>query len=151
MIMKKVVFILTVFLGCTFAANAQGLLDKIDKALNKVENTSNKVNNASDKADRIGGSIGKLVGKKGAKGASYTVLIEGVKLADLKTISTKLESQKKVGEVKMKYNASGSTLTVLFNGDSEELLEALKDSSPLITDDTVQAIEDDGIALKIGK
>lgn len=151
--MKKILFVLTLFLGCTFAANAQGFLDKIDRALNKVENTSNKVDNASQKAGRIGGKLNSLMGKKGqnANAAEMTVLIEGINLAELKKISTGLESNKKVSDVKMKYNASGSTLTVLFNGDSEALFETLKKTSPLITDESVQAIEDEGIAIKIEK
>ncbi|WP_156307858.1 hypothetical protein [Sphingobacterium endophyticum] len=152
--MKKIVAILTLILGCTFAASAQGFLDKIDRALNKVENTTNKVDNASGKAGRIGGKLNGLIGKKGdkeAEGVALTVLIEGVSLADLKKISTGLESNKKVSEVKMKYKATGSSLTVLFSGDSEELFEALKKTSLMITDETVQAIEDDGIAIKIEK
>lgn len=152
--MKKIAIILSMFLGCVFTTNAQGLLDKIDRALNKVENTSNKVDNTSNKAGRIGGKLGGLLGKKGdknAEAAEITVLIEGVNLAELKKISTALESNKKVGEVKMKYNASGSKLNVLFGGDAEDLFEALKKSSALITDETVQAIEEDSIAIKIEK
>jgi len=149
--MKKILLVLTIVLACTFAASAQGLLDKIDKALNKVENTSNKVDNASGKAGRIGGKLGGLLGKKGEEAAALTVLIEGVNLGELKKISTGLESNKKVSEVKMKYNAAGSTLTVLFSGDSEALLELLKKTSTLITDETVQSIEEDGIAIKIEK
>ena len=151
--MKKVIIILALFLGCTYAASAQGFLDKIDRALNKVENTSNKVDNTSNKAGRIGGKLGGLLGKKGDNSAAgeLVVLIEGVNLAELKTISTGLESNKKVSDVKMKYKASGSTLNVQFKGDAEELFEVLKKTSPLITDESVQAIEDEGIAIKIEK
>lgn len=152
--MKKILIILALFLGGNYAVSAQGFLDKIDRALNKVENTSNKVDNTSEKAGRIGGKLGNLLGKKGEKAgdaAVFTVLIEGVNLADLKKISTGLETNKKVSDVKMKYNAAGSSLTVMFNGDSEDLFEALKKTTPKITDETVQAIEDDGIAIKIEK
>ena len=151
--MKKLLLVLTLFLGFAFAANAQGFLDKIDKALNKVERTSNKVDNTSQKAGRIGGTLNGLLGKKGEKtqGAEMTVLIEGVNFPELKKISADLESNKKVEDVKMQFKSSGSTLTVLFNGDSEALFEALKESSALITDETIQSIEDETIAIKIEK
>lgn len=149
--MKKLVLILALVFCFSAASRAQGLLDKIEGALNKVENTSNKVDRNAEKANRIGGKLGGLMGKKGAKATTFTVLIEGMKLAELKSLASDLESNKKVAEVKTKYNASGSALTIQFSGDSEDLLNLLKKNSPKITDDTVQAIEDDGISIKVEK
>jgi len=145
--MKKIILMLSLMMGLSGMVKAQGLLDKIDRALNKAENTANKVGSSSEKAGRIGGKINNLIGKKEAKGSNFEIQIHGMKLADLKSLSTGLETDKKVGEVKMKFNSSVSTLQVIYNGESDELFELLKKKSPKITDESVQAMEENSISI----
>lgn len=147
--MKNLMIWVVCLLCSTHSVKAQGFLDKLDRTLNKVERTGNKVENSTEKAGRIGGSLGNLLGKKGEAPQVITVSIEGIKLADLKALSTSLESEKQVGDVKLKFQTKVSSIEVQYKGESDALFELLKKANPKITDESVQAIEEDSISIKL--
>lgn len=139
-------FALLVF-GAT-NANAQGALDRI---LDKVD----KASSTADRAGKTGGKLGSLLGKKKTSVEAEnntTVSIIGVDFATLKGINEKLQTAKEVSSTKMKFNATGSTITLQHSGTTEGLLKILQKASPTVfAEKNIEGMDDGEIAIKVKK
>jgi hypothetical protein len=136
------------------SVNAQGILDKIDRALDKAD----KAGKQADRAGKTSGKLGSFFGKKKvaeeevAAEAQTTVNIIGVDFATLKSINEKAASTKGVVSSKMKFSSSGSTISLQHSGTTEDLLIALQKTNPTIfTEKNIEALEDGQISIKVKK
>ncbi len=135
------------------SANAQGVLDKIDRAINKAD----RAGNAADRAGKTGSKLSNLFGKKkGAEDAGTetktTVNISGVDFVTLKSINEKIESTKGVASSKMKFSTSGSTLSLQHSGTTDDLLKALQKTNPgVFGEKNIEALEDGQISVRVKK
>ncbi|OOG19674.1 hypothetical protein BWD42_07125 [Sphingobacterium sp. CZ-UAM] len=163
--MKKTVIICfaSLLFGIT-TVSAQGILDKIDKAADRVDRASNTADNAAAKGDKAGklvGKLGKLFKKKSASesdtennkisGNKTTVSVSGssVTFAQLKKIQGSLEASSKVKKATAKLNAKASSIIVIHQGSTEDLLKEFLKNSKDFTEDNVTEIEDGKISLEI--
>lgn len=135
------------------SANAQGILDKIDRTISKAD----RAGNAADRAGKTGSKLSNLFGKKkGAEDAGAetktTLNISGVDFATLKSINEKAENTKGVGSSKMKFSTSGSTISLQHGGTTEDLLIALQKNNPAVfAEKNIEAMEDGKISIKVKK
>jgi len=134
------------------SANAQGILDKIDRTLNKADRAAN----TADRSSQMGSKIGSLFGKK--KGSSdvaaaetkTTIKLSGVNFTTLKSINDNVQASKGVESTKMKFNASGSTITVQHAGSTEDLLKTLQKASPAVfAEKNLESLDDGEISVKV--
>ncbi|MBB5645123.1 hypothetical protein [Pedobacter cryoconitis] len=135
------------------SANAQGILDKIDRTINKAD----RAGNTADRAGKTGGKFSKLFGKKkGAEDAGAEtktiVNISGVDFATLKSINEKIEGTKRVANSKMKFSTSGSTISFQHSGTTADLLKALQKNNPeVFSEKNIEALEDGQISVQVKK
>lgn len=149
--MKKIAslcFAILVF-GVT-STQAQGVLDKIENILNKAD----RATKTADKAAKTGqGAADLLAKKKGTSPAAdsqTTIKLSGVSFAALKELNEKLQSAKGVESTKMKFSASGSTISLQHAGSTEDLLKTLQKTSPLIfADQYIEGMDDGEITVKL--
>lgn len=143
----------------TSVCSAQSLFDKLDKLSSKVNNATNSVersSNSANKAADTGSKITSLFGKKnkdtGAVSSKTVITINNADLSKVKTINSSLQKIQGVSSSEMKYSAEKSTITVLFAGSSDNLLEKLQQSSSTpISDKNIQSIESGKIILDLSK
>ncbi|WP_316776706.1 hypothetical protein [Pedobacter antarcticus] len=152
--MKKFgIICFTIMLFGITSANAQGILDKIDRTINGAD----RAGNTADRAGKTGGKFSKLFGKK--KGAEETgaenkttVNISGVDFATLKSINEKIEATKGVASSKMKFSTSGSTISFQHSGTTADLLKAFQKTNPeVFGEKNIEALEDGQISVKVNK
>lgn len=148
--MKKtlIIYFALLILGIT-AANAQGLLDKIDNVLKKADRAAT----STDNAGKTGSKVASLFGKKKTAEASLTkttVKITGADFAMLKGINEKLQSSKEIGSTKMKFSSSGSTIMVEHEGTTEELFKVLQKADPTaFSEKNIEGMDDGEISVKL--
>lgn len=143
----------------TSVCSAQSLFDKLDKLSSKVNNATNSVersSNSANKAADTGSKITSLFGKKnkdtGAVSSKTVITINNADLSKVKAINSSLQKILGVSSSEMKYSAEKSTITVLFAGSSDNLLEKLQQSSSTpISDKNIQSIESGKIILDLSK
>lgn len=127
------------------SANAQSILDKIDRAVNKADRAAN----SADRAGKTGSKIGGLLGKKKGAETSTTIKLSGVDFTGLKSINEKVQATKGVGSTKMKFNSSGSTIQVQHSGSTEDLLKALQKNSTSFAEKNLSGLDDGEISIKL--
>lgn len=128
-------------------ANKAAAQSAVDRGLGKAQQVGNTVDNAKNTADKLLGLFGK---KKKAEGESTTVIsINGGTLTTIKQMKTDIEACKGVTESAMKFNASGSKITVKHSGTTEELLKLLQVKSALFNDKNITGIDEGEIGLKV--
>ncbi|WP_293306703.1 hypothetical protein [Pedobacter sp. UBA5917] len=152
--MKKLIILAGIILSTAGGLQAQGLLDKIDRSLNKADRASNSAERAGKTGERINGLFGKKKDANAEKGESSTkVILNGITLVSLKRINEKIQSQKSIAMVKMKYHADGgSTLTINHSGSTEELLKNLQKSEPAVfADENIVGLDDGEITVRLNK
>ncbi|ETZ21922.1 hypothetical protein N824_25835 [Pedobacter sp. V48] len=152
--MKKFgIICFTMILLGVASSNAQGILDKIDRTLDKAD----KAGKQADRAGKTGGKLSSFFGKKKSAEevvaeTKTTVNISGVDFATLKSINEKAENTKGVLSSKMKFNTSGSIISLEHSGTTEDLLIALQKTNPdIFTEKNIEALEDGQISIKIKK
>ncbi|RNL56496.1 hypothetical protein [Pedobacter jejuensis] len=139
-----------ILLGIT-SANAQGILDKIDRTLNKADRAANTADRTNNTAGKIGGMFGKKKSASGDKSDNTTLIkLSGVTFASLKTINANVQASKGVENTKMKFSSSGSTITVQHAGTTEDLLKSLQKSSPsTFVEKNIDGLDEGEISVKI--
>ncbi len=152
--MKKIGFICAaMLLFGTVSAKAQGLLDKIDRTINKVE----RAGNTADRAGKTGSKLSSLFGKKNSETepsaeTTTTINISGVDFTTLKSINEKAENTKGVASSKIKFSTAVSTISLLHNGSTEDLLSALQKTNPTIfSEENIEGLEEGQISIKVNK
>ena len=153
--MKNIFLIFVVLLSTYSFADAQKLLDKIDKSLNKVDRTTKTIDNSAKKADNavttstgLADKVTGIFGKKGQSTNKITLVLNNASLKEISSYHTFLQKNELVQESKMKYKQKESVIDVKFVGATVELLEILKmapDSK--IREDYVQEITDNRIVI----
>ncbi len=131
------------------AANAQGVLDKIENILNKAD----RATNTADKAAKTGQKATSLLAKKGTEAevatTKTTLKLSGVNFAELKELNEKLQTAKGVESTKMKFSATGSTIFLQHAGSTEDLLKILQKTNPILfADKNIEGMDDGEIAIK---
>ncbi|GEM_PF-802744 len=132
------------------AANAQGVLDKIENILNKAD----RATNTADKAAKTGQKATSLLAKKKGTEAEVattktTLKLSGVNFAELKELNEKLQTAKGVESTKMKFSATGSTIFLQHAGSTEDLLKILQKTNPILfADKNIEGMDDGEIAIK---
>lgn len=134
---------------------AQGVFDKIDKALSKVDKASNTADKTKGTGDKLLGFFSKKQKSGDSAKAENTTLItiSGIDFADLKMLSENIQKCKGVESAKIKYNTVSSTVQVQHAGTSEELLKLIQksDSKTIFEDKNLEGLEDGQIAIKLPK
>jgi len=146
---------LALLLTGSTSLKAQGVFDKIDKALGKVDKASNTADRTKGTGDKLLGFFSKKQ-KAGevVKAENATVItISGIDFGTLKTLSENIQKCKGVESAKIKYNAISSTVQVQHAGTSEDLLKLLQksDSKDVFEDKNLEGLEEGVIALKLPK
>ncbi|WP_345949180.1 hypothetical protein ABDD95_20250 [Mucilaginibacter sp. PAMB04274] len=148
--MKKIAIICTALLLFGFTeTKAQGILDKIDRASDKADRAGRTADKTKNTGDKILGFFGKK--KDGASsGTKTTVKISGVDFAGLKTLNEKLQSAKGIESTKMKYSASGSSITLYHAGSTTDILKSLQKSAPdIFAEKNIDGMDDGEISIKL--
>jgi len=148
--MKKTMIICAGLIIFSFTTTrAQGVLDKIDKATDRA----GRAGRTADRTKGTGDKILSLFGKKkdGANSETKTtVKLSGVDFAKLKSINEKLQSAKGIQSTKMKYGASGSSITLYHAGSTSDILKTLQKASPEVFDEkNIDGIDDSEISVKL--
>lgn len=153
-IIPMMCFALMVFGGTSL--KAQGVFDKIDKALSKVDKASNAADRTKGTGDKLLGFFSKK--KKTADPAApvtggTTITLNGVDFMTLKAVNENIQKCAGVESTKIKYSAAGSTIDVQHTGSSEELLKLIQKSAAKDTfaDKNLEGLEDGKIAVTVVK
>lgn len=135
------------------SADAQGILDKIDRTLDKADKAGNQADRAGKTGSKLGSFFGKKKGATEASAETKTIVnINGVDFATLKSINEKVENTKGVASTKMKFSASGSTISLQHSGTTDDLLKALQKTNPeVFAEKNIEALEDGQISIKVKK
>ncbi|WP_343607795.1 hypothetical protein [Chryseobacterium oranimense] len=153
--MNKIVLMSFAFITLSISTvKAQSIFDKIDNAINKVDRASNTADRASNTGSKVGSIFGKKNKKNTAKATednNKTVIkISGIDLTNLKKLDAVISAVNGVTDTNMKYNASGSTITVMHSGSSEKLLESIQPKAKSIfTDKNVESFDEGSIEIKM--
>jgi hypothetical protein len=128
---------------------AQAVLDKIDKATDKADRAGRTADHTKSTGDKILGFFGKK--KDGASSETKTtVKISGVDFATLRSINDKLQAAKGIESTKMKYSASGSSITLQHSGSTSDILKALQKASPeVFAEKNIDGMDDGEISIKL--
>lgn len=150
--MKKIGVICFAILLIGFtSAHAQGILDKIDRTLDKADKASGQ----AARTEKTGSKIASFFGKKKNKNAEgvegkTTIKLNGVTFAALKDLNESIQGSKGVEGTKMKFNASGSTITVQHAGTTEDLFKNLQKASPAVfSEKNIESLDEGEITIKI--
>ncbi len=148
--MKKIMIMCAALILFSFTTTrAQAILDKIDRATNKADRAGHTADRTKSTGDKILGLFGKK--KDGAASATKTtVKLSGVDFATLKSLNEKLQTAKGVESTKMKYSASGSSITLYHAGSTSDILKALQKSSPdVFAEKNIDGMDDGEISVKL--
>lgn len=145
---------LIVFSGTSL--KAQGIFDKIDKALSKVDKATNAADKTKGTSDKLFGFLSKkkkTTDTKTEESMSTTITISGVDFGTLKALNENIQKCTGVEATKIKYNATGSTIDVQHTGSSEDLLKLIQksNSKDLFADKNLEGLEEGKIAVNAGK
>lgn len=161
--MKTIFMMCFVLLLCgTTSLKAQGVFDKIDKALSKVDKASNTADKTKGTGDKLLGFFSKkkkpkdstVVVSAPASATNSTIIIfNGIDFSNLKAVSENIQQCKGVQGTSMKYSAAGSTLKVQHEGSSEDLLKLIQKSEAkaIFADKNLQSLEDGKISINLPK
>ncbi|MCT4117643.1 hypothetical protein HZP48_00085 [Elizabethkingia anophelis] len=148
--MKKTFFlsiVLTILGGS--AAQAQNLFDKIDNVVDQA----NKAANSTEKAAKTGGGILSMFNKKNKTkvvGNQTNILISGGNLIYVKKLNTLIQGINGVTDSQMKFNAEQSTITVTYNGTTDDLLSKIQaKSKDIIKDENILEIDQGILNIKL--
>ncbi|MDV4044636.1 hypothetical protein CMT37_17610 [Elizabethkingia anophelis] len=148
--MKKTFFlsiVLTILGGS--AAQAQNLFDKIDNVVDQA----NRAANSTEKAAKTGGGILSMFNKKNktkAVGNQTNILISGGNLIYVKKLNTLIQGINGVTDSQMKFNAEQSTITVTYNGMTDDLLSKIQaKSKDIIKDENILEIDQGILNIKL--
>ncbi|SNV37425.1 Uncharacterised protein [Chryseobacterium taklimakanense] len=162
--MKNAVLAAIIFTAASTAnAKAQSIFDKIDRLAGKVESATYKVDRAANAADRAGKTGGKLAGMLGKKkenstasltdtnGANKTVItVSGMEMEKLQKLNDLLENTDGVTSSKMKYSSGRSTITVIHQGDTQNLMRKINaKANGVYTSQNITEMEDGLVTLKL--
>lgn len=143
----KSIFLFLFAMALMLGVNSASAQNAVDRGLGKAQQVGNTVDNAKNTADKLLGLFGK---KKKAEDESTTVIsITGVGLTALKQLKTDIEACKGVSESTMKFNTSGSKITVKHAGTTDALLKLLQTKSTLFNDKNITGIDEGEISLKV--
>lgn len=146
---------LALLLTGSASLKAQGVFDKIDKALGKVDKASNTADRTKGTGDKLLGFFSKKQKAGDAiKAENATIItISGIDFATLKTLSENIQKCKGVESSKIKYNSVSSTVQIQHAGTSEDLLKLLQksDSKDVFEDKNLEGLEEGAIALRLPK
>ncbi|EJG2145915.1 hypothetical protein A4A95_RS04230 [Elizabethkingia anophelis] len=148
--MKKTFFlsiVLTILGGS--AAQAQNLFDKIDNVVDQA----NRAANSTEKAAKTGGGILSMFNKKNKTktvGNQTNILISGGNLIYVKKLNTLIQGINGVTDSQMKFNAEQSTITVTYNGTTDDLLSKIQaKSKDIIKDENILEIDQGILNIKL--
>lgn len=148
--MKKIMFMCTALILFSFTTTrAQAVLDKIDNATDKADRAGRTADRTKNTGDKIIGLLGK---KKDGAGSETrtTVKLSGVDFATLKNINDKLQAAKGIKSTKMKYSASGSSITLFHTGSTSDILKSLQKASPdVFAEKNINGMDDGEISIKL--
>ncbi|MCC8407826.1 hypothetical protein LJ707_02725 [Mucilaginibacter sp. UR6-1] len=147
--MKKIMIICAglMLFGSTLT-KAQAILDKIDKASDKADRAGRTADRSKNTGDKILGLFGKK--KDGDSETKTTVKLSGIDFATLKTINEKLQAAKGIESTKMKYNASGSSITLKHAGSTSDILKTLQKAAPdVFAEKNIDGMDDGEISVKL--
>ncbi|HVV54052.1 MAG TPA: hypothetical protein VHC47_01935 [Mucilaginibacter sp.] len=126
---------------------------------NSVNNTSaagtNAVNtaaNAKTQVKTLADQVNALVGKsKAAEGTANTtqITIKGANFAKLKQLTEAIQRCPGVQDAKMKFGSGESMITVTHTGTTTKLLEAIQKKSDLVTDNSIDNVDEGAIAIHL--
>lgn len=148
--MKKIMIICAGLLLFGFTTTrAQAVLDKIDRATDKADRAGHTADRTKSTGDKILGFFGKK--KDGAASETKTtVKISGVDFATLRSINDKLQAAKGIESTKMKYSASGSSITLQHSGSTSDILKTLQKASPeVFAEKNIDGMDDGEISVKL--
>jgi len=148
--MKKIMIICTGLMLFGFTeTKAQGILDKIDRATYNADRAGRTADKTKNTGDKILGFFGKKKGGASSE-TKTTVKISGVNFASLKTLNEKLQSAKGIESTKMKYSASGSSITLYHAGATSDILKNLQKAAPdVFAEKNIDGMDDGEISIKI--
>ena len=148
--MKKIMIICAglILFGFT-TTRAQAVLDKMDRANDKADRAGHTADKTKSTGDKILGFFGKK--KNGSSSETKTtVKISGVDFATLRSINDKLQAAKGIESTKMKYGASGSSITLQHSGSTSDILKTLQKASPeVFAEKNVDGMDDGEISIKL--
>ncbi|EEI91139.1 hypothetical protein HMPREF0765_3165 [Sphingobacterium spiritivorum ATCC 33300] len=154
--MKKILLscLALMFLG-TATVQAQGFLDKLDRALDKVTKASNSAEKAASAAGKVKNSGNSLLQKSNNEVTGdlnkTTINIVGTDMATLRKLNAAIETCDIVTDAKLKYSSKKSSIEVSHNGSTDELLEAiLKKETGIFTDKNIEDLKDGAIQVNLG-
>ncbi|MDF2514795.1 MAG: hypothetical protein K0R59_91 [Sphingobacterium sp.] len=151
--MKKKLFIcFTLLLFGFTSVNAQGILDKVERALDKTDKAAGQADRGNRTVNKITGLFGKKKKNTGTEieGSRTTIRLSGISFAALKSLNMNLQKSKVIANTKMKYKASGSTIVVHHSGSTEELLKNLEKLSPAIfSEHNIESLEEGDITVNV--
>lgn len=150
---RRWIFLFAAFLFFS-SARAQGLLDKVDRALNKADRAAN----SADKAGKLADKAGKMVGKKKDtkdegkvdKGNETVISIAGIDYSKLQELQESIKSYSGVASTSSKFNKKGSSIKVVHSSTTEDLLkEILKKSGKIVTKESIEGVGDGEISISL--
>ena len=148
--MKKIMIICAglILFGAT-VTRAQAILDKIDRASDRADRAGHTADRTKSTSDKILGFFGKK--KNGSSSETKTtVKISGVDFATLRSINDKLQAAKGIESTKMKYSASGSSITLQHSGSTSDILKTLQKASPeVFAEKNIDGMDDGEISVKL--
>jgi hypothetical protein len=148
--MKKIMIICAGLLLFSFTTTrAQAVLDKIDKATDKADRAGRTADRTKSTGDKILGFFGKKKDSASSE-TKTTVKISGVDFATLRSINDKLQAAKGIESTKMKYSASGSSITLQHSGSTSDILKTLQKASPeVFAEKNIEGMDDGEISIKL--
>ncbi|MBD1386698.1 hypothetical protein IDJ75_15550 [Mucilaginibacter rigui] len=149
--MKKIMIICAglILFGFT-TTRAQAVLDKIDRATDKADRAGHTADRTKSTGDKILGFFGKKKNSSSSSETKTTVKISGVDFATLRNINDKLQAVKGIESTKMKYGASGSSITLQHSGSTSDILKTLQKASPeVFAEKNIDGMDDGEISIKL--
>ena len=166
--MKSLILLTSVLFLFVLTSKAQNVVDNtVNKANNSISSVgtsaSNVSNTATNAANTVGTTAGQLkdvgnklgihLGKKHMASddvvSTTEITVEGATYASLKKLDAVVKDCPGVQDCAMKFNSSGSTITVTHTGTTDALLAALQKKSPDIKDNQIADVETGKIDLKL--
>lgn len=147
--MKKIMIICAGLMLFSFTTTrAQAILDKVDRATDKADRAGRTADRTKSTGDKIMGLFGKK--KSSSSETKTTVKLSGVDFATLTSLNEKLQTAKGIESTKMKYSASGSSITLYHAGSTFDILKALQKASPeVFAEKNIDGMDDGEISVKL--
>ena len=114
-------------------------------------NAVNTAANAKTQAKNLSDQISNLVNPSTVNGATNTtqISVKGAKFATLKKLGESIMACPGVQDVKMKFNAAESSITVTHAGTTEKLLKSIQKKSDMVPDDSIDNFDEGKIDLTL--